>query len=84
MQLTVSLVAGDTHGEVKGPQADKLLTCFSHYNMPDSFVTLWTVVCQASLSIQCWNRLPFFSLGDLFGSGIKPLVSCIYRLILYH
>ena len=71
---TVSLVAGDTHGEVKGPHADKLLTCcFSHYNMPDSFATLWTVVRQASLSIQCWNRLPFLSLGDLFDPEIKPV-----------
>ena len=42
-----------------------------------SLVTLWTVACQAPLSIgfsrqEYWSRLPFPSLRDLSNSGIKP------------
>ena len=45
--------------------------------MPDSFVTPWTVACQAPLSIgfprqEYWSGLPFPSLGDLPDTGIKP------------
>ena len=46
--------------------------------MPDSFVTPWTVTCQAPLSIgfprqEYWSGLPFPSPGDLPDSGIKPM-----------
>ena len=45
--------------------------------MSDSFVTPWTVACQAPLSMgfsrqEYWSRLPFPSLGHLPNSGIKP------------
>ena len=39
--------------------------------------TLWTVACQASMSLgfsreEYWSRLPFLSPGDLPDPGIKP------------
>ena len=41
------------------------------------FVTLWTVACQASLSMgfsrqEYWSGLPFPSPGDLPDIGINP------------
>ena len=41
------------------------------------FVTPWTVVCQAPLSMEFfrqeyWSRLPFSTPGDLPQTGIKP------------
>ena len=41
------------------------------------FVTLWTVACQAPLSMgfptqECWNALPFLPPGDLLDPGIEP------------
>ena len=41
------------------------------------FVILWTVACQAPLSLkffrqEYWSRLPFHSPGDLPDPGIKP------------
>ena len=45
--------------------------------MSDSFVTPWTIACQAPLSMgfsrqEYWSGLPFPSPGDLPDSGIKP------------
>ena len=42
-----------------------------------TLVTLWTVVCQASLSMgfsrqEYWSGLPFPSPGDLPHPGIEP------------
>ena len=42
------------------------------------FATLWTVACQAPLSMgssrqECWSGLPFPSPGDLPSLGIEPL-----------
>ena len=42
------------------------------------FVTPWTVVFQAPLSMEFssqkyWNRFPFPTPGDLLDSGIKPM-----------
>ena len=42
-----------------------------------SFVTPWSVACQASLSMgfpkqEYWSWLPFLSPGDLPNSGIEP------------
>ena len=50
------------------------LSCFNHVQL---FVTLWTITCQASLSMEFsrqeyWKGLPFPSLGDLSNPGIKP------------
>ena len=41
------------------------------------FATLWTIACQAPLSMglsrkEYWNGLPFPSPGDLLDPGIKP------------
>ena len=45
--------------------------------MSDSFVTLWTIACQAPLAKrfsrqEYWSGLPFPSPGDLPNRGIKP------------
>ena len=57
------------------------------------FATLWTIACQAPLSMgfsrkDYWSELPFPSLGDLPDPGIKPIsltcVSCTGRGVLYH
>ena len=55
------------------------------------FATLWTVACQASLSIgfswqEYWSGLPFPSPGGLSHPGIELAspVSCIGRQVLYH
>ena len=44
----------------------------------DSFVTLWTVACQAPLSMglfrqEYWNELPFPPPENLPDSGIEPV-----------
>ena len=46
--------------------------------MSDSFATLWTIVCQAPLSMrfprqEYWSGLPFPSPGDLPNPGIEPV-----------
>ena len=43
-------------------------------------LALWTVACQAPLSVEFflqgfWSRLPFLTLGDLPDPGIEPLSS---------
>ena len=51
-----------------------MLSRFSHVWL---FATLWTVACQAPLSMgfsrqEYWSGLPFSPPGDLPDSGIKP------------
>ena len=51
-----------------------MLSCFSRVQL---FVTLWTVACQAPLSMgfsrqKYWSELPLPSPGDLPNSGIEP------------
>ena len=46
--------------------------------MSDSFVSPWTIACQAPLSMgfprqEYWSGLPFPSPGDLPNPGIKPM-----------
>ena len=48
----------------------------SHFSRVGLFVTLWTVACQAPLSMgfsrqEYWNGLPFPSPGDLLNPEIK-------------
>ena len=52
-----------------------VLSCFSHVQL---FVTLWTVACQAPLSMgfsrqEYWSGLPCPPPGDLSDSGIEPM-----------
>ena len=52
-----------------------VLSCFSHVQF---FATLWTVACQAPLSMGFsrqgyWSGLPFPSPGDLPHLGIEPV-----------
>ena len=49
----------------------------SHFSCFKLFVILWTVACQASLSMgfsrpEYWSGLPYPSPGDLPNQGIKP------------
>ena len=49
----------------------------SHFSCCKLFVILWTVACQASLSmgfsrLEYWSGLPYPSPGDLPNPGIKP------------
>ena len=51
-----------------------VLSRFNHVRL---FVTLWTVACQAALSMgfsrqEYWSRLPFPTPGDLPDPGIEP------------
>ena len=51
--------------------------CASHFSHVWLFVTLWTVFCQALLSMgffrqEYWNGLPCPPPGDLPDPGIKP------------
>ena len=55
------------------------------------FATLWTIACQAPLSMgfprqEYWSGFPFPSPGDIPDPGTEPAspVSCIGRQILYH
>ena len=53
------------------------LCMLSHFNHAPLFVTLWTITCQAPLSMgfprqEYWSGLPFPSPGDLLDPGIKP------------
>ena len=50
---------------------------FSYWVVSDSFVTLWTVACQAPLFMafswqEYWSELPFPSSRDLPEPGIEP------------
>ena len=52
-----------------------MLSRFSHVQL---FVTLWTIACQAPLSIgfskqEYWSRLPRPPPGDLPDPGIEPM-----------
>ena len=52
-----------------------MLSCFSCVQL---FATLWTIVCQAPLSVgfsrqEYWSGLPLPSLGDLPDPGIEPV-----------
>ena len=54
-----------------------MLLCLVTSVVSDS-VTLWTVACQAPLSVEFsrkeyWNGLPFPPPGDLPEPGIKPM-----------
>ena len=45
--------------------------------MSNSFVTPWSIACQAPLSMgfprqEYWSGLPFLSPGDLPDSGLEP------------
>ena len=49
----------------------------SHFSRVQLFVTLWTLACQAPLSLvlsrhEYWKGLPFPTPGDLPDLGIKP------------
>ena len=53
-------------------------TCSSRFSQVRLFVTLWTVACQAPLSMrfprqEYWSVLPCPSPGDLPDPGIEPM-----------
>ena len=52
----------------------------SHFSRVRLFATLWTVACQAPLSMgfsrrEYWSGLPFPSPGDLPNPGNEPMSS---------
>ena len=52
-----------------------MLSRFSHVPLS---ATLWTIACQAPLSMgfsrqECWGGLPFLPSGDLPHLGIEPV-----------
>ena len=56
-----------------------MLRLFSHVQL---FETLWTIACQAPLSMvfpteECWSGLPFLPPGNLPDPGIKPAVPAL-------
>ena len=56
------------------------LCMFSHFNRAQLFATLWTVSCQAPLSMgfrrqEYLSGLPFPTSGDLPDPRIRPIVS---------
>ena len=58
---------------------------FSYWVVSDSFVTLWTVACQAPLSMgfprqEYWNGSPFVSPGDLPNPGTEPRSGLLHLL----
>ena len=58
------------------------LLLFSHAIVSDSFVTPWTVVHLAPLSMgfpsqEYWSGLPFPPPGDIHNPGIKPMSSAL-------
>ena len=61
----------------RGSITSRTSLLFSHCVVSDSCATLWTVACQAPLSMgfsrqEYWSVLAFPSPADLPGSGIKP------------
>ena len=68
-----------------------LLLCMLSHSVTSDSVTLWTVACQAPLSMgfsrqEYWRGLPCPPPGDLPDPGIKPrlYIPCIGRQVLYH
>ena len=64
----------------------------SHFSCVRLCATLWTIACQAPLSMgfskqEYWSGLPCPPPGDFLNPGIEPEsldVSCIDRYVLYH
>ena len=53
------------------------MCALSHFGCAGLSATLWTIACQAPLSMgfsrqECWSGLPFPSPGDLPDPGIEP------------
>ena len=60
-----------------GSQIKRMCACAGLSSRVQLFATLWTVTCQASLSMgfsrqEYWSGLSFPSPGDLPDSGIEP------------
>ena len=78
--------------EILSPQDHVWHVCIlSHFSHIWLFVSLWTVACQAPLSMgfsrqEYWNGLPCLPPGNLPDLGIEPMsyVSCIGKRVLYH
>ena len=54
----------------------------SHFSHVQLFVTLWTVACQAPLSVRFsrqkyWSGLPCLPPGDLLTQGLNPHLLCL-------
>jgi len=75
-------VLGDLYlGVFKAGKAllDKIACRLSRFSCVQLLTTLWSVACQALLSMgfcrqELWNGLPFPPPGDLPDPGIKPIL----------
>ena len=67
---------GENKGKTLKVTIENHMHVLSPFNHVQFFVTLWTVVCQAPLSMgfswqEYWSELPFPPPGDLPDPGIK-------------
>ena len=63
----------------------RVCVCLCMLGHVQFFVTLWTVTCEASLSMgfsrkEYWSGLPFPPPGDLPNRGIEPVSSAFLAL----
>ena len=65
-----------------------IMYVLSHFSFVQLFMMLWTIACQAPMSMtfarqEYWSRLPFPSPGDLPHPGIEPhrYVPCLGRWV---
>ena len=85
------LKESDMTGATEQQQRCKFVVVWS-LSCDQQFVTPWTIVCQAPLSIgfprqEYWSQLPFLSAKDLPNPGMEPTSSASllnFRQILYH
>ena len=88
--LPVMLFNAKTHAAAISPNIENVLRAtgsrqdahcacmLSHFSRVLLFVTLWTITCQAPLSMrfsrqEYWSGLPFPPPGNLLNPGIKPV-----------
>ena len=75
--INIKCTIGHTKCKISSKDGGLLFNRFHICSHVELFVTPWTVVCQAPLSMgfprkEYWNALLFPSPGDLYDPGIEP------------